>query len=458
MATRSIDGARCFQTMVPMRDGARLNTFVFLPEQDRAPMPVIVHRTPYGITSPQGDDITDPAKGWLPDPAAPLRGSILRGWREPSWLTGTPRSTRTAEAATAPRARITCTATTPTTASTRSSGSPRSRGRTVGSGCRARRPGRPPPSPPPRRATRRVQAFFAQVGGSSIYDDVVYEGQSIELERLWLWVANNIAGSVGHPPRRGAGAQRARRRRSWSAVAALGPRAATGARRRPPPTSALRRHAGVDAPAAARLSRTSRSGSPTSTSSSATRRPTTFRARHDFRSTIDVPGFHVTTWFDIFLTSVLAAFQEIQARVGNQRLWIGPNDHYFVYERQFWARDPYFEWFDHWLKGERDARSSTSPPCFYSPRCWVDDPAGYLPDDWRHAEHVAASRREPQRLYLRGDGALDAARSRAANRRPLPLRPAPSGADAGWSQHAHHGGRPRPAPGAGHRGLRAHLP
>ena len=54
---------------------------------------------------------------------------------------------------------------------------------------------------------------------------------------------------------------------------------------------------------------------------------------------IAVPGFHVTTWFDIFLTSVLAAFRELQARVGHQRLWIGPNDHYFVYERRCWPRD-----------------------------------------------------------------------------------------------------------------------
>jgi hypothetical protein len=27
---------------------------------------------------------------------------------------------------------------------------------------------------------------------------------------------------------------------------------------------------------------------------------------------IDIPGFHVTTWFDIFQTSVLAAFNEIR--------------------------------------------------------------------------------------------------------------------------------------------------
>jgi len=39
-----------------------------------------------------------------------------------------------------------------------------------------------------------LRAFFAQAGGSSIYDDVVCEGQSIEMERLWLWVAKNIPG------------------------------------------------------------------------------------------------------------------------------------------------------------------------------------------------------------------------------------------------------------------------
>ena len=43
-------------------------------------------------------------------------------------------------------------------------------------------------------AASQRAAFFAQVGGSSIYDDVVYEGNAIEMERLWLWVAKNIPG------------------------------------------------------------------------------------------------------------------------------------------------------------------------------------------------------------------------------------------------------------------------
>jgi len=81
--------------------------------------------------------------------------------------------------------------------------------------------------------------------------------------------------------------------------------------------------------------------------------PDDFRARHNFRRTIDVPGFHVTSWFDIFQTSVIAAFQEIQARTGTQKFWVGPNEHYFVYASNFGPRDPY---------------------------------SGYAPTDWRLAE------------------------------------------------------------------------
>ncbi len=77
-----LDGGRCFHAMVSMRDGVRLNTFVFLPEKVDRCYPVILQRTPYGITSSSGQHLRDPTKGWLPDPKAPLRGSLLRGWRE----------------------------------------------------------------------------------------------------------------------------------------------------------------------------------------------------------------------------------------------------------------------------------------------------------------------------------------------------------------------------------------
>src|SRR6516164_624533 len=191
-------GARCFQAMVAMRDGTRLNTFVFLPENGGPRYPVILHRTPYGITSPQGRHPTDCTRGWLPDRLAPLRGSILRGWRE---------IVRRGYAAVYQDCRgrygsegedhvygddaedgydtLEWIASEPwTNHHVGLSGS--SAGATTALATASQR-----------HPTAR--AFFAQVGGSSIYDDVVYEGQSIEMERLWLWVAGNIAGlSTSH--------------------------------------------------------------------------------------------------------------------------------------------------------------------------------------------------------------------------------------------------------------------
>ena len=74
-------GARCHQTMVAMRDGTRLNTFVFLPAAGGPRFPVILQRTPYGIARPDGSANHDVSQGWLPAADEPLRGSILRGWK-----------------------------------------------------------------------------------------------------------------------------------------------------------------------------------------------------------------------------------------------------------------------------------------------------------------------------------------------------------------------------------------
>jgi hypothetical protein len=56
--------------------------------------PVILHRTPYGITAADAPDETDITKGCLtkgclPSPEEPLRGSILRGWRNCSLVSKT---------------------------------------------------------------------------------------------------------------------------------------------------------------------------------------------------------------------------------------------------------------------------------------------------------------------------------------------------------------------------------
>jgi putative CocE/NonD family hydrolase len=245
------------------------------------------------------------------------------------------------------------------------------------------------------------------------------------MERLWLWVARNIPGlSQSH--------REALRRRLGVSALELAAAAASAAERY------------------ARLDAARRAEPPFVGSADWMRLPLTgypdfttwqpfldeiithpaldaFRAAHNFRATIEIPGFHVTSWFDVFQTSVIAAFSDIQARVGNQKLWIGPNEHYFVYQNNFWPRDPYFEWFDHWLKGEATAIME-EPPVFFSPRAWVEDSEHYVPNDWRYAEGWPPQDAKLRRLYLRGDGSLGADGPAGAPRayRYDPRRPIPT--------------------------------
>jgi putative CocE/NonD family hydrolase len=401
MTVPVVDGIQSLQAMVPMRDGVQLNTFVYLPESGGPSYPVILQRTPYGITSPPGEAITDPARGWLTDPAKPMAGAILRGWREIvrhgyaavyqdcrgrygsqgedhaygddapdgfdtlEWIDAQPWSNH--------RVGLSGSSAVSTTALAAAS-----------------------------QAHPSVKAFFAQVGGSSIYDDVVYEGQSIEMERLWLWIANNIPGlSDSH--------RQAVMKRTGRSAEELADVAKSAAGRHAALMDAAAQWPPfIGSPDWMRLPLRGYPDfsvwQPYLDEIISHPAPDAFRARHNFRPGINVPGFHVTCWFDIFLTSVLAAFTELQERVGNQRLWVGPNNHHFVYESQFWPRDPYFEWFDHWLRDE-PTPIMDEPPVFYSPRAWAD-PEHYVADDWRHAGQWPLPGTREQRWYLNGDGTL----------------------------------------------------
>jgi uncharacterized protein len=397
-----VTGARGLQTMVAMRDGVRLNTFVFLPPRAGPRWPVILHRTPYGIAAADARDKTDCTKAWLPNPAEPMRGSILRGWRtivthgyaavyqDTRGRHGSEGEDRVyADDAADGHDTLEWIARQSWTNQMVGMSGSSAGATTTFAAASTRHPS--------------LRAFFAQAGASSIYDDIVYEGNSIEMERLWLWVARNIPGlSASH--------RDAVERRFGIGSAELKRAAA----------SAAARYARLDA---ARMAEPPFTGSDdwlrlplTHYPDFATWQPflddiithpapDEFRAAHNFRRTIEIPGFHVTSWFDIFQTSVIAAFSEIQARAGNQKLWIGPNEHYFVYHNNFWPKDPYFAWFDYWLKGE-DNGIMDGRAVSYSQRAWVEDRERYVPNDWREAERWPPPGMRPLRLYLGGDGRL----------------------------------------------------
>ena len=410
--------------MVPMRDGVRLNTFVYLPSSGEPRYPVILQRTPYGITSSDGKANTDCMQGWLPSPDAPMRGSILRGYRNivAHGYAAVYQDTRGRYASEGEDRVYADDAFDGYDTLAWIANEPWCNGMIGMSGSSA---GATTTFAAASQRHPNLRAFFAQVGGSSIYDDVVYEGNAIEMERLWLWVAKNIPGlSQSH--------RESVMRRLGVTSEALNQAA----------DAANARYARLDA---------ARATSPPFVASEDWMRlplsrypdfstwqpfldeilshpaPDDFRRRHDFRRTIEIPGFHATTWYDIFQTSVIAAFNDIQSRVGNQRLWIGPNDHYFIYETNFWPRDPYFEWFDYWLKGTPTGIMDR-PPVFYSPRAWVEKRIDYVANDWRHAERWPPPGATPQRLYLCDDGSLSPDAPNGAPRSYVydPRRPIPT--------------------------------
>jgi uncharacterized protein len=417
-------GVRCSQAMVPMRDGVRLNTFVYLPQTGGPSYPVILQRTPYGITSSEGKANTDCTRGWLPSADAPMRGSILRGYRNilTRGYVAVYQDTRGRYGSEGEDRVYADDAADGYDTLEWISNQAWCNGMIGMSGSSA---GATTTFAAASQRHPSLRAFFAQVGGSSIYDDVVYEGNAIEMERLWLWVAKNIPGlSQSHRE---------------SVVRRLGVSSADLDQAK---TAADARYA--------RLEAASRTSPPFLESEDWLRlpllhypdfstwqpfldeiishpAPDAFRQRHNFRSTIDIPGFHATTWYDIFQTSVIAAFNDIQARAGNQLLWIGPNNHYFIYETNFWPRDPYFDWFDYWLKGSRTGIMDR-PPVFYSPRAWVEDRRNYVASDWRYAERWPPANVDPKRLYLCGDGSLLLAGSSGPPRSYIydPRRPIPT--------------------------------
>src|SRR3954462_8717978 len=195
--TDTASGARCGQAMLPMRDGIRLNTFVFLPPGGTR-FPVILHRTPYGIATADARDRFDITHAWLPNPAEPMRGSILRGWRaivahgyaavyqDCRGRHGSEGEDRVyADDAADGHDTLDWIAAQPWTNGRVGMSGSSAGATTTFAAASTRHPS--------------LRAFFAQAGGSSIYDVVVYEGQSIEMERLWLWVAKNIPGlSASH--------------------------------------------------------------------------------------------------------------------------------------------------------------------------------------------------------------------------------------------------------------------
>lgn len=109
---------------------------------------------------------------------------------------------------------------------------------------------------------------------------------------------------------------------------------------------------------------------------------------------IEVPGLHISGWFDMYPESNLRAFSMLQERVGKQKIFIynGVHEEY-VTKLPY---DPYFRWWGYWLEGIDNGIMDESP-VFY--QTWGAE-------DWRLADTWPPSGVEYTTYYLHSDGSL----------------------------------------------------
>ena len=118
-----------------------------------------------------------------------------------------------------------------------------------------------------------------------------------------------------------------------------------------------------------------------------------FRDKLNVQDTIDIPILHVGGWFDFFSRSTLDAYVNLQ-HLGNQKFFMAPGTHGGLGSLPY---DPYYDWFDYWLKGEDTGIMDEPPFAYYC----------FGADEWRWADQWPLEDIDYTKFYLHDGGVLD---------------------------------------------------
>ena len=395
-------GARCGPDMVRCAT-APVSTHSSSCLRRATRFPVILHRTPYGIAAADARDKFDVTACLAAEPGrADARLDPARLARD-CRRTAMPRCTRTAAAGTAPRARTASMPTTRRTATTRSNGSRRSPGPTAGSACRAPRPARRRPSPPPRPAIRACARFSPRPAAPASMTTWSTRASRSRWSGCGCgWRTTSPASRASHRAavmqRFGIGAA------ELDAAAERAAARYAGSTRRATPSRPF-----IGSPDWMHLPLAGypdfATWQPFLDEIISHPAPDEFRARHNFRrhdrhSRISRHQLvrHLPDQRHRGVPGHPGAHRHPEAVDRAERALL-------CLCREFLAARPVFRMVRLLAEG-RAAELIDEPAVFYSPRAWVDDRAGYRPDDWQHAERWPPPGVTPRRLYLRGDGSL----------------------------------------------------
>jgi predicted acyl esterase len=117
-----------------------------------------------------------------------------------------------------------------------------------------------------------------------------------------------------------------------------------------------------------------------------------WRDKLDVHDTINIPILHIAGWYDFFSRCTIDAFVDLQ-HFENQKLFVLPGTHLYLGELPY---DPYYDWFDYWLKGE-DTGIMDSPSVWY---------IGLGDNEWRYADQWPPEGIDFTNYYMHSDGTL----------------------------------------------------
>ncbi|NHJ22347.1 MAG: CocE/NonD family hydrolase [Candidatus Lokiarchaeota archaeon] len=118
-----------------------------------------------------------------------------------------------------------------------------------------------------------------------------------------------------------------------------------------------------------------------------------FRDKLNVQDTIDIPILHVGGWFDFFSRSTLDAYVNLQ-HLGNQKFFMAPGTHGGLGSLPY---DPYYDWFDYWLKGEDTGIMDEPAFAYYC----------FGAEEWRWADQWPLADIDYTKFYLHDDGILN---------------------------------------------------
>jgi putative CocE/NonD family hydrolase len=124
-----------------------------------------------------------------------------------------------------------------------------------------------------------------------------------------------------------------------------------------------------------------------------------YRDALDVAGKVNVPTFVATLWQDVFLDSTIEFYEDLQSRAVPSRLLVFNGSHYDIDDPALWPEPVMLDWFDHWLLGLDNGVYSGNR---------VDYAVQGSEEEWRTAAAWPPAGSVQETFYLTADGALDA--------------------------------------------------